>query len=182
MIITLSGIPGAGKSTLKNKLAEALNLKKYSVGDMRGKMAEERGLTIDELNTLGVTEAFTDKEVDAFQTTLGEKEDNFVIDGRLSWYFIPKSVKIFLNVDPDVAAKRMFLDKQNGKRPDEPDYGSVEETKEIIKKRLSSDQERFKKWYGVDFFDQSHYDLVLDTTNLTIEEKVKKVLDFLKTR
>ncbi|MBU0540313.1 AAA family ATPase, partial [Patescibacteria group bacterium] len=68
MIITISGVPGSGKTTVAKILAERLGMKFYSMGDLRGKMATERGLTIDELNKLGETEAFTDNDVDTYQT------------------------------------------------------------------------------------------------------------------
>ncbi len=181
MIITLSGLPGAGKSTLKNLLAERLGLKKYSMGDLRGKMAEDRGMTIDELNKLGETEAFTDKDVDEYQRKLGETEEDFVIDGRLSWYFIPKSFKVFLDVDPLVAAERILTDrKANPNRSDEPEYQSVEEVKNTIATRLASDQARYQKWYGIDFLNRSKYDLVIDTSQIGTKETLGKVLDAVK--
>lgn len=183
MIITLSGLAGAGKSTIKNLLAEELGLKKYSVGDMRGKMAEDRGMTIDELNALGETEAFTDKDVDGFQEKLGQTEDNFVIDGWLSWYFIPKSIKIFLSVDPAVGAERIFGDrKESSNRNDEPLYKDVTETREILKKRVESNINRYKKWYGVDFLNLSQYDLVIDTSHLATDEVLAKIVAFVKSR
>ncbi len=178
MIITLSGLPGAGKSTLKNHLAEQLGLKKYSMGDLRGKMAQDRGMTIDEFNKLGETEAFTDKEADEYQKKLGETEDNFVIDGRLSWYFIPQSFKVFLAVDNKAAAERIFADrKANTTRDDEPDYESVEQVEKAITDRLKSDQARYQKWYGIDFLNQANYDLVIDTTSIPASETLGKVLD-----
>ncbi|MBI2473155.1 AAA family ATPase [Candidatus Uhrbacteria bacterium] len=84
MIITITGIPGAGKSTIAKVLSKKLNVPWYSVGDLRGKMAKERGLTIDELNHLGETQDFTDKEVDQYQEKLGKEQDGFIMDGRLS--------------------------------------------------------------------------------------------------
>ncbi len=183
MIITLSGLAGAGKSTLKNAIAEALHLKKYSIGDMRGKMAEERGMTIDEFNKLGETEAFTDRDVDAFQTKLSETEDNFVIDSWLSWHFIPKSIKIFIKVDPRIGAERIYKDRhENPNRNDEPLYNSVEEAQEIIKKRLESNIFRYQKWYGVNFMDESQYDLVLDSSHETPDQMLAKILDFVRSK
>jgi CMP/dCMP kinase len=181
MIITLSGLPGAGKSTIKNLLAEKLGLKKYSMGDMRGEMAKARGMTIDEFNALGMTEAFTDKDADAFQTKLAETEDNFVIDSWLGWHFIPQSKKIFLDVDPAIAAERIFADRQhNPNRDDEPEYASVEETRKTLADRVAQTHARYQKWYGVDFMDRSHYDLVLDTTKLTTDEVLQKIIDFVQ--
>lgn len=179
MIITLGGLPGAGKSTIKNLLAEELGLKAYSMGDMRGEMAKSRGLTIDQLNDIGLIDASTDNEVDEFQKTLGETQDDFVIDGAMSWYFIPHSKKIYLQVDPDVAAARIFADRQNNpNRTDEPEYASVEETKKTLAARAAHNDARYKKWYGASYLDPKNYDLVIDTTNLTTDEVLKKILEF----
>lgn len=182
MIITLSGLPGAGKSTLKNLLAERLGLKKYSMGDMRGEMAKARGITIDQLNDIGLTDASTDGDVDRFQETLGKTQDNFVIDGAMSWYFIPHSKKIFLKVDPRVGAERIFADRdRNPNRTDEPDYQTVEETQVALAARAAHNDERYKKWYnGASYLTESNYDLVIDTTHLTTEEVLQKIIDFVQ--
>jgi cytidylate kinase len=181
MIITIAGVPGAGKSTVKNHLAEKLNMKAYSIGDMRGKMARDRGLTIDEFNALGMEQDFTDREVDAFQKKLGETEDNFIIDGWLGWNFIPHSLKIFLDCEPAEAAKRIYADRKgNPHRADEADYASVEETAKTISERLAQTRARYQKWYGVDFLDKKHYDIVIDTSKNTPDQTFEQVLAAIK--
>lgn len=184
MIITLSGMPGSGKSTVRTLLAKRLGLREYSVGDMRGKMALERGMTIDEFNLLGQTQDFTDKEADAYQTKLGETEDDFVIDGRMSWHFIPKSVKVFLDVDGTEAARRIYEAKRRNPsgRTDEPLYASITDAEAALAERVASDSARYKKWYNADFLDRSHYDLVIDTTHKTPEETLNAILTHIETR
>ncbi|MFH1088862.1 MAG: cytidylate kinase family protein [Candidatus Uhrbacteria bacterium] len=174
MIIAITGLPGSGKTTVVKMLAEEFKIPWYSVGDMRGKMALERGLTIDELNKLGEKEIFTDKEVDDYQTKLGQSGESFIIDGRLSWYFIPTAFKIFLTVDPDEAAKRI-MGAPREDRQDEKNYQTVEEIKKAVTERVVSDQKRYQKYYNVDILDQSHYDLVIDSTKLTPEEITTKI-------
>ena len=177
MIITISGKPGSGKSTVAKNIAKELNLKHYSMGDLRGEIAKKHNLTIDELNKLGEKEDWTDKEVDDYQKELGEKEDNFIVDGWISFYFIPNSIKIFLDINLKEGAKRIFKDQ----RPDEERKSSIEEVYRMIKKRLDQTSDRYKKYYGVkDFTDKANYDLIIDATKLTIEQVANKVLEFVK--
>lgn len=172
MIITISGLPGSGKSTIGKRLAKQLGYRFYSVGDLRGKMAMERGMSIDELNKLGEQEAWTDDEVDAYQKKLGETEDNFVIDGRLSWYFIPKSFKVFLIVAVEEGARRIF----KRQRPDEAPAATLPEMAANIRARIVSDNTRYQKWYGIRFDDSKNYDLVIDTTHSNPKVTVGKIL------
>ncbi len=178
MIITISGMPGSGKNTVAQMIADRLNFNHYSVGDLRGKMALERGMTLDELNKIGEKEAFTDKDADDYQKELGEKEDDFIIDGRLSWHFIPDSVKLYLDVSPEEGARRIL----NTKRPDEREYSSLDDALDALGQRVESDRKRYKKWYGVDCYDHRHYDFIVDTTNLSPEQVADKIIDYIQTK
>ena len=171
MRITISGYPGAGKTTVGKLLADRLGYKFYSVGDLRGKMAMERGMTIDELNKLGEKEFWTDDMADQWQKKIGQTEDNFVIEGRLSFYFIPDSVKIFLTIDPTVAAERVFINQ----RPDEKPVSSAAEMKNLIQQRLEADRKRYQEYYHIDPSAAENFDLVIDTTSKSIDEVVEEI-------
>ncbi len=178
MIISISGVPGSGKTSVAKIIAERLGMKFHSIGNMRGKMAIDRGMTIDELNALGEKEAFTDAEVDEYQKKLGETEDNFVIEGRLSWHFIPHSYKVFLGCDTDEAARRIFAAKQSSatERSDEAPTETVEQVRSALAARMTSDDVRYKKYYGADYRDQSHYDLVVDTMETSSPEETATII------
>ncbi|KAA0206064.1 hypothetical protein EDM68_03585 [Candidatus Uhrbacteria bacterium] len=183
MIITISGVPGSGKTSAGKIVAEKLGLRFYSIGGLRAKMAEERGITIDELNAIGEQDHTTDTDVDAYQKKLGETEDNLIIEGRLSWHFIPHSFKIFLDCDRDEAARRIYLAKQYGERSDEGTYMSAEDARKKLDERMASDTRRYQAIYGLDYQDPSHYDLVIDTTDLDgPEATAQRMLEALKMR
>ena len=50
MIITISGTPGSGKSTVAKMIATKLGFKHYSTGDFMRQMAKERGISLEELS------------------------------------------------------------------------------------------------------------------------------------
>lgn len=183
MIITISGMPGSGKTTAARLLSEKLGYKYYSMGDLRGKMAIEQGLTIDELNEKAKTDPASHTAVDEYQKKLGETEDDFIIDGWISWYFIPKSFKVFMTIDADEAAGRIYhAKKDDHTRKDEPEYKSAEDVKKTIAHRVEVTRKQFRDLYGIDFTDPANYDAVIDTTGQASgNETVEKILKALKT-
>ncbi len=175
MIITISGVPGSGKSTAGKSVARKLGYEYVSMGDFRGKMAMERGLTIDELNKLGEKEDWTDRQADEYQRELGKTKDNLVVEGRLSWHFIPRSFKVFLTVDSEEAAQRTLRNPED--RPDEKPAANLAEAKEAVEQRLASDKKRYLQHYGLDYTDPKNYDLVIDTSTIPAKQVVQKILD-----
>jgi CMP/dCMP kinase len=182
MIISIAGSAGCGKTSTARSLAGRLGYTYYSVGGLRGRIAQEMGLTIDGLNALGEQDPSTDRIADEYQRELGRKEDNFVIEGRLAWHFIPHSFKVYLTCDVDEAARRVFFArKQETDRSDEPLYKDLGEAKRVLTERTASDVRRYEKHYGLNYQDPAHYDLVLDTTdNKSPEETVEAILKQLK--
>lgn len=178
MIIAISGEPGAGKSTLARALAKKLDYKHYSMGDIRKMMAREKGLTLPEFNKLSEKDPSSDIYVDRYAEKLGRTEDNFVIDGTLVYHFIPHAFKVMLKADESERARRVFSDLKN--RPSES-YSTPEETKTRLRERLESDRRRYRKLYGIERYPEPEkFDLIIDTTNKTVEEEVEEVLRALR--
>jgi CMP/dCMP kinase len=172
MLITISGLPGSGKTVVGRILAQQLGYKFYSVGDFRGEMAQKLGFTIDELNKVGEKEFWTDKKADDWQKNIGQTQDNVVVDGWLAFHFIPNSFKIFIEVDPQAAAHRIFIDQ----RPDEKYLNSEEAVAKQVADRLAETRNRFLKYYQVDFLNKDYYDLIIDSSKISPQEVVNKII------
>jgi CMP/dCMP kinase len=176
MIISFSGVPGSGKSTIAKKLAKELGWPRYYIGILRREAAKQKGLTLAEYNKLGEVDSRTDLEVDKYQEKLGQEKDNFIIEGRTSWHFIPHSLKIYLDVAPEVGAKRIFQNLQeNNDRNEDVNLKTWQDVMASNKKRLASDRKRYQEYYNLDVDTPAHYDLFLDTSHLSIEEVFRKV-------
>jgi len=174
MIITISGKPGCGKSTVTKIVANKLGCKHISGGEMRGEIAKKHNMTIDELNKLAETEDWTDREVDDYLKKLGETENNLCIDSRTAFYFIPHATKIFIDCDIDVAAERIFKDQ----RSDEKHQDTAQGVKEMIEVRWEQCRQRWIRDYGFDIANLDNYDLVIDSSNKTAQEVVEEILEF----
>ncbi len=176
MKITLSGALGSGKSTVAKLVAQKLDLNHYSTGDFMREIALKRKVTLLELGKLAETDPSVDKELDQRQISLGKEEDNFIIDARLGWHFIPDSIKVFLNVADREAARRIFAEK----RKDEKYNITLKATLKNIKQREESEIKRYQQYYGINYFDLKNYDLVIDTTKLTAEKVAEKIIKFVR--
>lgn len=179
MIVTISGKPGAGKSTVAKRVAARLGLDHVSAGDFMRDMAAERGISVLELSAIAESDGGAiDREIDVRTRDLGEERDGFVMDARLAWYFIPRSIKIFLDVSLEVAAARIFGDR----RDDEEENVDLLATRAAVASRLESESLRYRSYYGIDWLETRYYDLYLDTSPLTVAEVVDEVVDYVESR
>ena len=170
MIITISGKAGSGKSTTAKELAKKLNLKHYSIGDLMRQIAREKGISLMELSKQAENDPSIDQELDKKQIEL-RKNDNFVIDGRLTAFFIPNAtLKVFLDCDDNVRAERILKEG----RKDESGK-TINELMEKIRQREQSEKKRYKEIYNNDYADKKLYDLVIDTTNTNPSGVIKKI-------
>lgn len=178
MIITISGRPGSGKSVVAARVAHALGLRHVSAGDFMRDMAAERDMSILEFSKSAERRDVIDREIDARTARMAEEESDFVMDARLGWHFAPKSVKVFLEVRPEVAARRIY----EARRGSEHENVTIEETRAAIESRTESEKKRYLSYYGLDYTDHSHYDLVVDTSDQTIDQVVDTILDHVQGR
>lgn len=175
MIITISGQPASGKSSVAKLLAGKLGYRHYSAGDMQREVANGMNLTITELNVLEQKDDSVDRKIDAKTKELGQRQDNFVIDGWLACCFIPKSFKVFLECAEDARVRRRLAHRRA-----EETLTRYNEALSDMRKRESANRERWRRYYSYDFLDMKNYDLVVDTTHLTIQQVAQKILDAAK--
>ncbi len=181
-IISLGGELASGKGTVSKILMKRLNYSVYRNGDYFRKLAKESGMDVTTFNEYVEDHPEIDRQIENSASEYAKEHDNFIIDARLGWYAVPQSFKVYLKVDINVAAKRVFEDET--RRTTERKFATIEEQKADIKKRYELENERYWQLYGIRKADESNYDFILDTTNLTpeqvadeIEEEYKKWLE-----
>jgi len=170
-IIAMSGDIGSGKSSVAAALKEMTTFDVISTGKIQRTIAERRGVTTLELNKISLTDRSIDDEIDSFVVEIGKTGDKLIIDSRLAWHFIPSAFKVYLSVDPEIGAERVF----KASRSDE-NNPSLAATLENNCKRQEFEDNRFYDLYSVNFRNHSNYDLVIDTSYVAPETVARKIM------
>lgn len=171
MNITITGNLGAGKTTVRDELKK-LGYDTLSGGDIFRRVAEQRGVSVVELNEMVKGDPAIDDEIDGMTAKLGREVDNTVFDFRLGWHFVPDSFKVFLLIDPNVAAERVF----GGAARSAENYRSVEDAKAALKKRAQIESERFADLYGIDYYNAGNYDLIIESSYAAPEQITSEIV------
>lgn len=173
MQIAFSGKLGSGKSTVCDILNKQYGYSIYSTGTIQRKIAEDMGITTLELNVRMREDPALDHVIDDAVVELSRQRrgEKLIYDSRMAWHFAEYTFKVYMYVDPTVAARRVL----NADRGNVEKYSSLEEAREMLISRSIEENSRFKNIYGVDNFDYNNYDLIIDSTTAT-PELIAKVI------
>lgn len=165
--IVLSGPVAAGTTTATKALSEKLNLKFQSAGDYFRKYLLKHNIHISDIQKIP---AEIDKKIDAESTKIVEKGDGIVFDSLYLGYFcrdMPHVLKVLLTADENIRIKRALARVHTHK-----------ETAQDVRKRDKAQDIKFRKLYADEnFLDPKFFDLIIDTTNISEDETVEKIIN-----
>jgi len=163
VVVALSGFHGTGKSTYGRLLAEKLGLRYVSAGMIFRRVARRRNMNLVELSAEAARDPSIDRDIDDLQRIEAEK-GNIVLDSLLAGWICRDldAAKIYVKADTDVRIRRIAS----------RDGTSLDEAMETTLKREEIEIDRLKKYYGFDLSDLSIYDLVIDSSRLSIDSCV----------
>ena len=171
VVIAVSGLHGSGKSTYAREIARQFGLRYVSAGMAFRKVAEERGMTLEELTKLAGRDPEVDKAIDEMVKREAERGD-VVLDGLLvAWMAGDRAdIKIFLTAPFEERVRRIAV--RDGK--------GLEDALEETKFREEAEADRFRRYYGIDIHDLSIYDVVLNTALMPLESNVKILKEIIR--
>jgi CMP/dCMP kinase len=172
-VITISGDLASGKTSVAKLLCARIGYKLLSSGDMHRSIARKLGMNSLQSNVYAELNPWIDERVDSALLASVADGSDYVVESRVAWYLLKDSLKVYLTVDANVGATRATFAAQKG---DEPRYKDPEDAKMQLQARKASENRRFLAVYGIDCSDLNNYDVLVDTTHLTQEQVVEKVL------
>lgn len=174
MFITINGNLGSGKSTICALLHEKYGFSIFSTGSIQREFANRLNISTLELNKKSMDDLSFDHYIDnaTVEYATAHYGEKVIFDSRLAWHFVPKSFKVHLTIDPEIAATRVF----NHRQSEEESYPTVKEAMVQLSERQNTEAERYQSIYGIDINDVNNYDYIVDTSNLTPHEIAELIL------
>lgn len=163
--VAISGELGSGKSAVAGALARALDAEVVSTGAIHRQIAASRGQSALQTNLAAEEDEAIDRAIDGELQRRAGLPEATVFDSRLAWHFVPDAFKVHLVVDPSVGAARMASRVATAVET----YADVDEAVAQAEERHASEQRRFLAKYDVDIDRLRNYDVVIDTTQATVE-------------
>ena len=171
--MVICGKYATGTTTLSKNLAKALAWKHINVGDIQRKYDREHNINENMQGALSRPDDH-EKEIEEMTKKILSTEKNLIYEAWLAG-FISKGIPNVLKVLLYCSNEGVRIDRVVNR-----DHLSVDEAKKYIKQREDENITKWKKLYGDnDFWDEKHFDVVIDTYSSGPMETLGKVLDAL---
>ncbi len=172
MLLSMSGLPGSGTTTVSKLLAEHYGVDLVNAGDVFRGLAKEHGMTLAEFGALAESDASIDVKIDERQKEIANTRDDIILEGRLAGHMAEKALKVWIKAPIDVRVKRI-----SGR-----EGASFDVMLDETIRREASEAVRYKEIYEIDIEDMSVYDLVIDSGKWDQFEIVKIIMTAIETR
>lgn len=154
MLLTISGLPGSGTTTVGELLAEHYGVEIISAGDVFRGLAKERGMTLAEFGSLAESDPSIDIEIDKRQSKIANNSDRLILEGRLAGHMAENALKLWVKAPMEVRVRRIV--EREGSSFDVRLGETVE--------REASEALRYQEIHSIDINDLSIYDIVIDSS------------------
>ena len=157
--IAVSGKSGCGNTTVSRMVAEKLGVR--FINFTFRSLAQEKGLTLNEVLERAATDDSWDREVDTRQVQLAREGGGCVLGSRLAiWMLEEADLKVYLTANDEIRAARI-ANREGGK---------LEEVAAFTAERDRQDHNRYLRIYNIDNDNYQLVDMLINTNNLAPDE------------
>jgi cytidylate kinase len=162
-VICIGGYTGSGKDTIADLVANKLNFKRIKFSFKN--VAKELNIPLMEYQKYAEKDLTIDKKFD--ERIIKEAKGKCVISTWLSPWIVKNAIlRVFLEASEEERAKRI------AKR----DKMTFKKALEHIKERDMHNRGRYLALYGIDIYDKSIFDLIINTEKLTPKQSAEIVI------
>jgi CMP/dCMP kinase len=170
LLITVSGPPGSGTTTVAQRVADRLGLELVPGGQVFRALAAERNMSLPVFGRYVADHPEVDVELDS-RLARRARDGGAVIESRLAGWIAHNerlaAVVVWIDCDPRIRARRVAA----------REGVSVDRALADNEERQRVERGRYLALYGVDLTDLSIYELVLDSGELRPQELADRVVD-----
>jgi cytidylate kinase len=170
VLITISGLPGSGTTTVSRLVADALGLARLPGGEVFRQMAAEAGMTLAEFGVHAQDHPSIDRELDD-RLAARAAEGGCVIESRLAGWLATRAglraLRVWVDCADEVRAERVAV----------RDGTTAAQALADNAARSDLERARYRAVYAIDLDDRSTYDLVLDSTTEPPEALTARIVD-----
>ncbi|MDR2944498.1 MAG: cytidylate kinase family protein [Methanosarcinales archaeon] len=164
MIITISGLPGSGTTSVANALSDLTDYHIISAGQIFRQKAAERELSLEEFSRLVDSDYSIDSELDNQLIKCVGSSDCIILEGRLTGHFILSEkiqkpcgfLRVCLKAPFDVRIARIAK-RDNLTKEEAEEFTRIRESNELLRHELN---------YGVTV-ETTAYDVIFNTEVLS---------------
>jgi len=153
VLLTISGLPGSGTTTVSRLISEKYDLEMISAGEVFRSLAKEYDMSLAEFGALAESDDSIDLKIDERQKEIANTRDDIILEGRLAGHMAEKAFKVWIKASVDVRVQRIVSREGS----------SFEDKLAETIEREASEAVRYRTIYGIDINDLSIYDLVIDS-------------------
>lgn len=172
-LVTISGLPGSGTTTAAHLLVGETGLEYVNTGKIFREMARQEGMSLNDFGKYAAKDPAVDQELDRRQMARAA-QGGIVLEGRLAGHMVTRegldALTVWLDAPIEVRVARVAGREEV----------SLEEATRLSREREDDERGRYLDIYGLDLYDTSVYDLVIDSGTLSPAEILEAILQRLR--
>lgn len=173
-MVTVSGLPGSGTTTVCGLLHQRLGWRHINAGAIFRQLASDAGVDLATYGRRAERDGSIDRSLDARMVELARREGRAILEGRLAGWMASRhqlpALRCWLCAPLHVRAARV------SRRDRQPLAAAMAD----MQQREASEAERYRAFHGIDIGDCSVYHAKLDSEALSADQITEQILSLLQ--